>query len=100
MTWVKSKLLHQEIFFNPVGGYRDFGGKRKAGKKKVDIMLNPSYDIPKSTGPSNSLRAIESGFSLIRPVYNGYSYAVDYNGRILAYMVIYSLGFVSSDYLD
>ena len=59
---------------------------RQAGKNKVDIMLNPSYDIPKSTGPSNSLRAIENGFSLVRPVYNGYSYAVDYNGRILAHM--------------
>jgi apolipoprotein N-acyltransferase len=59
---------------------------RQAGKKNVSIMLNPSYDIPKSTGPSNSLRAIENGFSFIRPVYNGYSYAVDYNGRILAHM--------------
>ena len=59
---------------------------RQAGKKNVDIMLNPSYDNPKSTGPSNSLRAIENGFSLIRPVYNGYSYAVDYNGKIVAHM--------------
>jgi apolipoprotein N-acyltransferase len=59
---------------------------RQAGQKKVDIMLNPSYDIPKSTGPNNSLRAIENGFSLVRPVYNGYSYAVDYNGKILAHM--------------
>jgi apolipoprotein N-acyltransferase len=59
---------------------------RQAGKKDVAIMLNPSYDMPKSTGPSNSLRAIENGFSFIRPVYNGYSYAVDYNGKILAHM--------------
>jgi apolipoprotein N-acyltransferase len=49
-------------------------------------MLNPSYDMPKSTGPCNSLRVIENGFSLIRPVYNGFSCAMDYNGRILAYM--------------
>jgi apolipoprotein N-acyltransferase len=49
-------------------------------------MLNPSYDIPKSTGPCNLLRVIENGFSLVRPVYNGYSYAMDYNGRILAHM--------------
>jgi len=59
---------------------------RQAGKKNVDIMFNPSYDLPKSTRPSNSLRAIENGFSLIRPVYNGYSYAVDYNWKILAHM--------------
>jgi len=59
---------------------------RQAGKKRVDIMLNPSYDLPKSTGPCNPLRAIENGFSLVRPVYNGYSYAMDYNGRVLAHM--------------
>jgi apolipoprotein N-acyltransferase len=59
---------------------------RQAGKKKVDIMLNPSYDIPKSTGPCNTLRLIENGFSLVRPVYNGYSYAMDYNGKLLAHM--------------
>ena len=59
---------------------------RQAGKKKVDIMLNPSYDIPKSTGSSYSLRAIENGFSLVRPVYNGYSYVIDYNEKILAHM--------------
>ena len=42
--------------------------------------------MPKSTGSCNPLRAIENGFSLVRPVYNGYSYAMDYNGRILAHM--------------
>jgi hypothetical protein len=31
-----------------------------------------------------SLRAIENGFSMVRPVYNGYSYAVDHNGKLLA----------------
>jgi apolipoprotein N-acyltransferase len=49
-------------------------------------MLNPSLDYPKSEGPNNSLRAIENGFSLVRPVYNGYSYAIDYNGKILTHM--------------
>ena len=58
----------------------------QAGQKEVDIMLNPSLDYPKSKGPQNSLRAIENGFSLVRPVYNGYSYAIDYNGKILAHM--------------
>jgi len=59
---------------------------RQAGKHNVDIMLSPSYDWPKSTGPSYSLRAIENGFSFVRPVYNGFSFAVDYNGKILAHM--------------
>lgn len=58
----------------------------QAGQKEVDIMLNPSLDYPKSKGPNNSLRAIENGFSLVRPVYNGYSYAIDYNGKILIHM--------------
>jgi len=49
-------------------------------------MLNPSYDAPKSGGPIYYLRAIENGFSMVRPTYNGYSYAIDYNGNLLASM--------------
>ncbi len=59
---------------------------RQAGQKRVDLMLSPSYDFPKSVNPSYYLRAIENGFSLVRPTYNGISYAVDYNGNILAMM--------------
>jgi apolipoprotein N-acyltransferase len=59
---------------------------RQAGEQNVDIMLNPSYDVPKSHKPLYALRAIENGFSLVRPVYNGFSYAVDPNGKLLAEM--------------
>lgn len=59
---------------------------RQAGQADVDIMLSPSYDFPKSTGPAYYQRAIENGFSLVRPTYNGISYAEDFNGRILASM--------------
>lgn len=59
---------------------------RQAGKANVDIMLSPSYDWPKSIGPGYSFRTIENGFSFIRPTYNGYSYAMDYNGNLLAHM--------------
>jgi apolipoprotein N-acyltransferase len=59
---------------------------RQAGEQHVDIMLNPSYDMPKSGGPVYALRTIENGFSMVRPVYNGYSYAVDYHGRLLTGM--------------
>ncbi len=58
----------------------------QAGDQRVDIMLDPSFDVPKSGGPMYALRAIENGFTMVRPVYNGYSYAVDYNGRLLAGM--------------
>jgi len=59
---------------------------RQAGKKKVDLMLGPSYDFPKSVSPSYYLRAVENGFSFVRSTYNGISYAVDYNGNILSKM--------------
>lgn len=59
---------------------------RQAGHAAVDIMLGPSYDFPKSTEPSYYHRAIENGFSFVRPTYNGISYAEDFNGRILARM--------------
>lgn len=62
------------------------GYARQAGEQRVDIMLNPSYDVPKSGGPMYSLRAVENGFAMIRPVYNGFSYAVDANGRVLSSM--------------
>ena len=59
---------------------------RQAGKNSVDIMLSPSYDFPKSTSHLYALRAIENGFSFIRPTYNGITFAVDYTGKILAEM--------------
>ena len=59
---------------------------RQAGKNNVDIMLGPSYDFPRSTSHLYALRAIENGFSFIRPTYNGISFAVDYTGKILAEM--------------
>ncbi|QTL98184.1 hypothetical protein GM661_09430 [Iocasia frigidifontis] len=59
---------------------------RQAGEADVDIMLNPSYDFPKSTSPSYYDRAIENGFSIIRPTYNGITYMEDYNGEIIAMM--------------
>jgi apolipoprotein N-acyltransferase len=59
---------------------------RQAGKADVDIMFSPSYDWPKSKGPSYQLRTIENGFSFVRPTYNGISFAADYDGKILAQM--------------
>ncbi|HPQ45416.1 MAG TPA: nitrilase-related carbon-nitrogen hydrolase [Syntrophales bacterium] len=59
---------------------------RQAGKKNVDVMLGPSYDFPKSVSPSYYLRALENGFSFVRSTYNGISYAIDYNGNLLARM--------------
>ena len=59
---------------------------RQAGQKRVDLMLGPSYDFPKSVSPLYYLRAIENGFSFVRSTYNGISYAIDYNGHVLAMM--------------
>ncbi|MBE9489667.1 MAG: hypothetical protein IMY67_05185, partial [Bacteroidetes bacterium] len=59
---------------------------RQAAQNDVDIMLSPSYDWPRSTSPWYITNTIENGFSFVRPSYNGYSYASDYNGRVLAHM--------------
>jgi len=59
---------------------------KQASEQDVDIMISPAYDWPKSTGPSNSLRSIEYGFSFIRPTYNGVTFAEDFNGKILEEM--------------
>ena len=59
---------------------------RQAAKSNVDIMLSPSYDWPKSHSAWYITSAVENGFSFVRPVYNGYSYAADYHGNELAHM--------------
>lgn len=59
---------------------------RQAAKSGVDIMLSPSYDWPRSNAPWYITNTIENGFSLVRPTYNGYSYAADYNGEVITYM--------------
>ena len=59
---------------------------RQAARDNVDIMLSPSYDWPKSPVPWYLLSTIENGFSFVRPTYNGFTYAADYNGNVLATM--------------
>ena len=59
---------------------------RQAGRSQVDIMFSPSYDWPKSMGPAYLFRCMENGFSLVRPTYNGFSFAADYHGKIIAHM--------------
>ncbi len=59
---------------------------RQAARDNVDIMLSPSYDWPKSPVPWYLLSTIENGFSFVRPTYNGFTYAADYNGNVLAAM--------------
>lgn len=59
---------------------------RQAARDNVDIMLSPSFDWPQSPAPWYHSSTIENGFSFVRPAYNGYSYAADYNGKILDHM--------------
>jgi apolipoprotein N-acyltransferase len=60
---------------------------RQAGRAGTDLMLAPSDDWP-AIDPQHAqraaFRAVENGFSLVRPSSNGLSTAVDYQGRILA----------------
>ena len=56
---------------------------KQAGKAGVDIMFSSAYEWPKGWLPSNIHKAIENGFSLVRPTYNGITHAQDYNGNIL-----------------
>jgi apolipoprotein N-acyltransferase len=59
---------------------------RQAAQDNVDIMLSPSYDWPKSPVPWYLVSTIENGFSFVRPTYNGFTYAADYHGNVLASM--------------
>jgi len=59
----------------------------QAGRQNVDIMISPAYEWPTSLVINlGYMRAIENGFSLVRPTYNGISFASDFNGNVLATM--------------
>ncbi|WP_117209150.1 nitrilase-related carbon-nitrogen hydrolase [Allorhizocola rhizosphaerae] len=59
---------------------------RQAGRAGVDILLVPSSDWAPVTDALNqqaTLRAVENGVSMVRPVRQGTSLAVDHQGRVL-----------------
>lgn len=61
---------------------------RQAGEAGVDVMFNPSNDweeVASLRMRMATFRAIENGFSLVRPTSNGFSVATDYHGRVLAF---------------
>jgi len=59
----------------------------QAGRQNVDIMISPAYEWPTNLVINfGYMRAIENGFSLVRPTYNGISFASDFNGNVLAIM--------------
>jgi apolipoprotein N-acyltransferase len=59
---------------------------RQAGEAGVDVMFNPANDweevAPLRTRMA-TFRAIENGFSLVRPTSHGFSVAADYQARVL-----------------
>ena len=62
----------------------------KFGREKVDIMLSPAndwYAISRIHPQQVSFRAIENGFSLVRPNPNfGLATAFDYQGKMISYV--------------
>jgi apolipoprotein N-acyltransferase len=59
---------------------------RQAGEAGVDVMFNPSNDwegVASLRMRMATFRAIENGFSLVRPTSHGFSVATDYRGRVL-----------------
>jgi len=59
---------------------------RQAGEAGVDVMFNPANDW-EEVAPLRmrmaTFRAIENGFSLVRPTSNGFSVAANYRGQVL-----------------
>jgi apolipoprotein N-acyltransferase len=65
---------------------------QQAGRGSADIALDPSADW-KDIDPFHTqmakFRAIEEGFSMVRPTYRGLSMATDYQGNVLSTMDYY-----------
>ena len=58
---------------------------REAGREGADILIGNSNDwraIDPSHAQAATFRAVENGYSLLRPASNGLSLAVDYTGRV------------------
>ncbi len=66
---------------------------RDAGRQRIDVLLAPSGDWPAIKDVHARMavmRAVEQGFSLVRPANHGLSLAADHQGRILATMDHYA----------
>jgi apolipoprotein N-acyltransferase len=60
---------------------------RQAGQADVDVLFNPANEweeVASLRMQMATFRAIENGFSLVRPSSYGFSVAADYQGRVLA----------------
>jgi apolipoprotein N-acyltransferase len=60
---------------------------RQAGAQNVDVLISPYSDFhpwESEDAVTATYRAIENGFSLVRPAGHGFSTIVDYEGRVLA----------------
>jgi apolipoprotein N-acyltransferase len=60
---------------------------RQAGENNVDVLIAPYNDFhpwESEDAVTATYRAIENGFSLVRPAGHGFSTITDYEGRILA----------------
>jgi len=58
----------------------------QAGHAGADIMFTGSHEFPKGITLNDPYRAVENGFTHIRPTYDGITYAMDPYGRVLAQM--------------
>ena len=59
---------------------------RQAGEIGADILFAPSNDVPPFASSASVMfiyRAIENGFSMVRPTGKGISLITDYEGRVL-----------------
>jgi apolipoprotein N-acyltransferase len=66
---------------------------RQAGEQSVDVLIAPYNDIhpwESEDAVTATYRAIENGFSMVRPAGHGISTIVDYEGRILAWQNYYA----------
>jgi len=58
----------------------------QAGRAGADLMLTASHEFPKGITLNDPYRAVENGFTHIRPTYDGITYAMDPYGHVLGRM--------------
>ena len=86
-----------------VGYLRGTGAVTNEHFKNTDLLFVPSWDwksVKNTHTDLSEFRAVENGFALVKPTYDGISTAVDYQGRVINRFDTADTGFDTVQFAD
>ena len=86
-----------------IGYLRGTGAVTNEYFKNTDLLFVPSWDwkpVKNTHTDFSEYRAVENGFALVKPTYDGISTAVDYQGRVIKRFDTADTGFDTVQFAD